>query len=272
MNIHSGEFPFSQVQFRYRHPLPGSAFENWVNQELSLGIGETHPWDKNIDFEINDVSVNFRKLSLYGHDPLQLSMVLQSIAKRQGINLLRSQREGIIQFGELTRQLSPNQELENDLLLEQFFNVFSDIFFNSALRGLCKVQFYPQISPQKHGECISPYHSLLGRQRIPENFASLINLKSRVTDARFQNMNPAKRPRKYLGTLLHEMLHAFLGIYICDGKRCSSRVECRNRYLTAIGRKGHKEEWQWAALEFEKAALALLGEELDIHRSLSFRK
>jgi hypothetical protein len=42
--------------------------------------------------------------------------------------------------------------------------------------------------------------------------------------------------------LLHEMLHAFLGIYTCNGLHCPSMVACKGRLREAIGDKGHKGE------------------------------
>lgn len=214
MSIHSGLIPYDQIKFQHGFPLPGTAFEQWAFQEVCPGSEERYPRDVLFDFNHLENTGTFRRLSLYGHNPLELSIVVQTIVRRRGRKLLRSQQEGILQFKELKAQLlgMPSQELEDKRLMDLFFKAFDNVFFNGALRGLCKIRFDPQESMTLRGKCVSPYKSLEKRRKIPDNYACLIILIRLDKDRRFQDRK--ERISKYLGTLAHESLHSFFLAYI----------------------------------------------------------
>jgi len=267
----SGKFPFNKVGFHHGYPVPDSEFHTWIMQQVKVGGPDGHPLNIDVDFELSDSSLHFQRLALYGHNPLHMSRMLQSIARRRDRNLLKSQQEGIARFEHLKSRITYDTVLEDGSLMNEIYDIFSEIFFNGTLRYLCKVEFDPEELSRCWGYCISPHNDPSGRQYIPDNVASLIRLHKLGQNPNFQD--PTKRLRQYTDTLLHEMLHAFLGIYTCmGGADCPSKIACEERFKEAIGFSGHRGQWQEAALEMEIAAPAFLGQEFYMNRDASLRE
>lgn len=100
---------------------------------------------------------------------------------------------------------------------------------------------------------------LPSRVTIPDNFAVLIEIRdlSKDNNGVFRN---TKRGL-YLGILLHEMLHAYFAIFLCQ---CTQK--CKASFTSAKGSSGHGQLWLEASLALEEATLPLLGMSLDIGR------
>lgn len=75
-------------------------------------------------------------------------------------------------------------------------------------------------------------------------------------------LNPNMRlhilsPRAVLCTLLHEMIHAYLGRYSCRGITCGSLI-CSELSRQNIGQSGHGRAWQYMAKAIEERLSDLL--------------
>jgi len=66
------------------------------------------------------------------------------------------------------------------------------------------------------------------------------------------------RTASLIGTLLHELVHAFLEYYSCDGFDCGQR-ECAVEVVDAYTRVGHGPAWQKLAAAIEEKCTSWLG-------------
>jgi hypothetical protein len=151
-------------------------------------------------------------------------------------------------------------KLERNDILHKFFEIFNNLFFYGSLKDYVKVEFQPpwDVNQEIDGYCVSSSIYFEPQDAIPDNFAALIVLKDYSGDGHYRNRN--SRMEFYLGTLLHEMLHAYFGIYLCQ---CST--SCRNSAtMTTMGNSGHCTLWLKSAYAIEQATVSLLGEGLDL--------
>jgi hypothetical protein len=194
------------------------------------------------------------------HSAQQLTHTLTSFLGHH--DLSRSQAAALYRFYLITIALKHNsyQKLEDDGILQDYFNMFNDIFFYGSLKDYTKVEFKTsqEMGFGCFGHCTSRWSPLNERRNIPDNFAALILFQNLSTELDF--CFRSARLSHYLGTLLYEMLHAYYGIYMC---RCNR--ECRKSgKLTVDGRTGHAQLWLEAAIAIERATIPLLGVRLDL--------
>jgi hypothetical protein len=154
--------------------------------------------------------------------------------------------------------LNPYKKVEENVIIRTYFQIFDRIFFFGALKGLVRVAFAP---PEEMGfslgRCATRY--LNSRALIPVNFAASIEI---IDFSQYEEVNLRNTKRDfYLGVLLHEMLHAYIAIYLCT---CNEG--CNALYGAAMGRSGHGDLWIDAAFAIEQATGPLLGMRLDLGR------
>jgi hypothetical protein len=154
---------------------------------------------------------------------------------------------------------SPFQKLEEESVMTNYYDIFNTIFFYGSLKDYVKVDFNLNglLEPGLLGLCSVPEDEL--PDPIPDNYAAWIQIVSLSE----QEDYPSKYTRlmAYLGTLLHEMLHAYFSVCVCT---CSPA--CLSSLNLSYGRSGHGPLWQQAALHIELATPRLLGVGLDIGR------
>jgi hypothetical protein len=93
----------------------------------------------------------------------------------------------------------------------------------------------------------------------PETSEADIRLSPTVCD--FMNVdNSARRTIYRIGTILHEVLHAYVESYSCDDELCRTRPDNRGYD------DGHGRAWQLIAVKLEEVAGQLLNIELDLGR------
>jgi len=68
-----------------------------------------------------------------------------------------------------------------------------------------------------------------------------------------------------LGTLLHELIHAFIGQFGCPGSRCKQR-SCQRRFDENYGCSSHARAWPWLAEAVERIPNYRLGVKVDLGR------
>jgi hypothetical protein len=154
---------------------------------------------------------------------------------------------------------SPFQKLEEDIVIANYYDLFNTIFFYGSLKDYVKVEFNQNglLEPGLLGLCSVPEGEL--PDPIPDNYAVWIQIVSLSE----QEDYPSKYTRlmAYLGTLLHETMHAYFSVCVCT---CSPA--CLSSLNLSYGRSGHGTLWQQAALHIELATPRLLGVGLDIGR------
>jgi len=259
MSIASKRFPSMElfpIRFRHGRVVRGSTFERQVNQDSHcrtenprlIHVGQSDDGSTRIDL-----------LEFAGHIPEQLNFTLKRFAERRGACRTRCQVAAISRFNIAIKEQS-HQILEDNCLLMEYFNIFDQIFFFGCLKGLVNVEFKLEMTNRDDfGICAHQHHDLASRQTIPDNFAASISIRNLSRDP---NYSPQRtRLEKYLGTLLHEMLHAYLGIYMCD---CCPR--CHQLSDRIMGTSGHGPTWHEAAFALEQATHPLIGRKLELGR------
>ncbi|KAH8679798.1 hypothetical protein BGZ60DRAFT_428098 [Tricladium varicosporioides] len=190
----------------------------------------------------------------FSFSPIELSGAIQSTRATFYIN--SSQRGGIREYRNL-RKASSLAIPEDVNVLKKYYLAFNRIFFMGALKNLCDIQLHPPNSFM-NGECYT--YITLDSEHIPPNSASMIRLYNRSQKPGYEDQE--YRLKCYLGTLLHEMLHAFLAIFSC---RCTT-FDCKSLFSDHVGCYGHLTAWQDAAHAIENATEVLLGERLCLSR------
>jgi len=150
-----------------------------------------------------------------------------------------------------------------DIILA-YFKLFDELFFQGRLGSICKLKF----EHQRPGDA-----SLLGHTDIlitsdcGNGHYKLKHCNILLFDRKHDYRRPRERLLDCLGTLLHEMCHAFIGIWGCTDTMCKTKIENR-------GKRGHGFAWQDIAYSVERACRdpGFLGLSLDLGRWQSLEK
>ena len=145
-------------------------------------------------------------------------------------------------------------------LLEEYYDVFNEIFFSTALRHnrsrfkmiKAGTDEWKKQKSSKLAYTTCNRSNVLSRHKVQ----AYIYILERV-----ENEPQAQRMEKYIESLLHEMIHAFIGIYTC------SCADCSNNYKPDVGKTGHGRTWQAIAYAVEIFCFNELGLELDLGRA-----
>jgi hypothetical protein len=78
--------------------------------------------------------------------------------------------------------------------------------------------------------------------------------------------NNDERMLGYIGTLVHELVHAYFRFYCCECEACMPRVRSIDEY----GIVGHGTVWQRVAYAVEKFCVKTLKIDIDLHRSNAY--
>ena len=149
---------------------------------------------------------------------------------------------------------------KNNDILGAFFNLFDKLFFFGTIKERCRVQF-SHVESRESG--LQGYSEVSPKGLIglgPPKLYGKIRLYS-------GNEKEPRRPERlirYLGTLLHEMIHTFLELWMCPHRDCSRRHE-------TSGVTGHGYLFLDISWALQKAAKdkGLLGLDLDLTNELS---
>jgi hypothetical protein len=134
------------------------------------------------------------------------------------------------------RRLTPAPE---DLhLLESYFNAFSNIIFGSALTPEnCALRFWYNEGHEKFAYVReAKIDDIFGLTQTYTNLLDGSKTCTIIICQRFRETeDPKERLRQYLGTLLHEMSHAYLHILAIDNGTTNG--------LEGVGLTGHTFPW-----------------------------
>lgn len=251
-------------KFHRGMPLKGRAFEAFVHEKRR----EDHLCPL---IPQGDEGQGSLALSFMNHTPHQLEMALTGyllINKDVSTNdeklKWNDSRSRELQLNAITRYKDMPKEAfwkpTSVLLsrLREYYDIYSDLFFFGSLKNLCLISI-ETAGIDCLGETI--FGAPDGESVIPQGYAATIKIKARYPEAPgFVNEEIMSH---YLETLLHEMLHAFFGIYSCQ---CSEA--CKNHFEDIVGQWGHHKAWQYAATVIEYAVFDLLKIEVTMDREI----
>jgi hypothetical protein len=131
--------------------------------------------------------------------------------------------------------------------LHQYSECLDDLFFGGLLKGFYKIRFVDdaKVLLEKWGSCDAHMHSSFPYSHGYELHIDIVN---RTHAHSFRCLDRPSQLKNYLGTLLHEMVHAVFGLYCCYD--CSL---CVTRFKDEVGTSGHSMAWQKLAMSIEHA-------------------
>ena len=129
------------------------------------------------------------------------------------------------------------EELPYGRKMEELIHALDELLFDGRIARLAYFEWWP-LSQDIRGNC-TPHTSSIRTRRSLARVVIRLNLDNRRTGV------------KILGTLLHEICHAFFQIYVCPKEICSIGDCATVRGWTTIGRTGHGYAWQKLATAVE---------------------
>jgi hypothetical protein len=217
----------------------------------------------------------FKNKGHYAHD---LSKMVEEACKNLGSDKMsKYQAEG---FGTLKKSMRPGAppkkngssflansgfELGKDWaasdekVLDNFYKKFDQLFFFGTMAGRCSWEIDWETNPNVLGYCQTNeefgYNTQVGG-RSPHQ-RSVIRLQ------RNHGQDRQKRLVEYLGVLLHEMCHSFMGTWSCDARSCFQNSEL-------VGVSGHGGAWQNTCVAVDEAVQKHFRLKLPFSRPISY--
>jgi hypothetical protein len=169
------------------------------------------------------------------HRATYLAEKLVSYSGRRGDKLTRLQKVALLRFhDDKVYYLRDHIEYTDHRVVNAYIALFDEFFFFGTLTSPCTFPF-------QHRRVEGRFGAVRPENRLGKYFNVLY-------DRLPEENTRYKRLRGYLGTLLHEMIHAFFRLWACDYDECS--------YIwDGIGKRGseHGVTWQDVAFALQKA-------------------
>lgn len=254
-NFHSPLPRIIRARFQYGLPQEDTDFARWVDEQKfeAKKTRADHP----AKFSITDLSAIY----IYTHSPIHLANLLENyLGKLSKSNLHPLEKEAIEEYHATTKVFaSRKKDLEDDVLLVEYFQISDELLFSGTLRSLCHLSFVREQDFDLLGQANYPVAS--GDFAVHIKIRDLFLFPTRVDRVK----SVKERLDEYRHTLLHEMTHAFFKIYSCQ------YVKCRDRFWShkGVGRRGHGKSWLRATLQLERATEVHFGVRYDLNRSFS---
>ena len=209
-----------------------------------------------------------RPFTLHRHRATYLAEKLESHSRRRGDQLTRLQKLALLRFhDDQVYDLRDHTKYNDSEVLKAYVDLFDELFFFGTLSSPCTFQFIGGREKGKFG-AVEYEYKVVGKDlsgdllRLPplrEKRCKLI-----LYDRLPEENTRYKRLRGYMGTLLHEMIHAFFKLWACDYDGCSSTWD-------GIGQRSseHGRAWQDVAYALENAVRdeKLLNLDLKLNRA-----
>jgi hypothetical protein len=189
------------------------------------------------------------------HRATYLAEKLVSFSSRRGDQLTRLQKLALLRFHDnKVYDLRDHIEYSDHKVVRAYIDLFDELFFFGTLSSPVRFRLEHKRIYGKFG-AVRPEYSLGKRCKVV------------LYDRLPEENTRYKRLRGYLGTLLHEMIHAFFRLWACDYDECSYTWD-------SIGKRGgeHGVAWQDVAFALEKAVRdeKLLNLDLKLDREAAF--
>jgi SprT-like family len=201
------------------------------------------------------VPPSIQKLEIGQHSPRDLVTHFKATSQRRRSQLSPLQKSAMKYFTNDLPQSLEVAKLSSEFLsyfprlnvvMWNYFDLFDQLFFFGSLQKYCKVVLSPDCNEGSKGDF-----------RYDEKSNDcIITIYDTLPESTFED-----RVQDYVGTLLHEMIHAFISIYSQRG----------DGYCPDHGYTGHGLAWQFIAHAAEQAVSdpKLLGLQLDLGRGSS---
>jgi hypothetical protein len=139
-------------------------------------------------------------------------------------------------------------------LMKSYFDIFNELFFFGSL-GPCELVFH-----HHSVEKVSGMHQISTTLSHRQPTLLPKDTLCRIVLWRCHEYENSPQPIKgYLGTLLHEMVHAALALYVC---MCDKK--CQQDATNSDGWTGHGHMWMRTASTIQVACDDILGELLNL--------
>jgi hypothetical protein len=186
------------------------------------------------------------QLKLSRHSPLDLAERVKEWSGRRDHNLNPRQRAtmGHYRTAQIFSTRNTGNYKEEDIL-EAYFKLVDDLFFGGTLAAYCKLNLIPTPRFENGG------HHKMGdcQKNTTEDFFGYIEKTCCIIRIWTRHDIADHRARRLaqLGTMIHEMIHAYFQIYSCENQVCRDKLE-------HLGKTGHGFAWQDAAYAIVIAA------------------
>lgn len=139
-------------------------------------------------------------------------------------------------------------EPEKIVHLEKAYDIFGNFFFSGRLHSDVFLEFMERYK--------DPKRAGFSRWRRTGRWKGIQRIEIYPMSS---PSHPGFRGEYYLGTLLHEMVHAFLAQNSCKAKQAEHSVGCKQLQDVNRGSLGHGRAFQWLARAIEEVAGRQLG-------------
>lgn len=202
----------------------------------------------------NDITQR-TKLVMGQHYAPDLAEKVMSWSRRTGNDLNSRQRAALKRYRRRTiYDLRRNSSYSDKDILRSFFDLFDDLYFGGYVKDRCKLAFSSRSARKERASGDTDWKwNTHGGELVVQCTLILYNI--------YYIRDREKRLRDYLGTLLHEMGHAFLSIYGYVHKSCKENIN-------SVGKAGHGYAWQDISYTLAKVTRdrSLLGLKLKLGR------
>jgi hypothetical protein len=192
-------------------------------------------------------SASSSRLRYGATSPEELLLFVKIECNRRNPGLSRSQNKALLR-GPLASTDLPRTKTKETFLTE-ILAIFDDLLFGSTVAARASLEFSGTRTPilsRTYGDTI-----LEAGHRVTITVETMVGIGKTHT----------QRLWHYAGTLLHEMVHAYIDLYISPGIRIP-------RFLAYTGQTGHGFLWQDIAYTVETAFNAMTGAKIDLGRQL----
>lgn len=181
------------------------------------------------------------------HNASHLADLLIHFSKRRNEQLTTLQKLSLHLFhSERAYDLRDAAEAPDGKVLAAYFELFDRLFFFGSLNGLCAITRSPRISSKNDFDGRTFYKENMGENNTPGavfrgDLICDIIISTQDLPSRYERL------RRYIGSLLHQMLHAFFQLWTCPRPHCFDKVYTN-------GEHRHWRIWQEVAFALEDAA------------------
>lgn len=157
---------------------------------------------------------------------------------------------------------------QDEIILEEYYEVFNEIFFSTTLQHNLSTfnmisagtdEWKKRKDDLAYTTDIRPFVS--SREEVQASI-HIFEIEESGNETRAQRM------QRYIETLPHEMIHAFIQIYTCGCADCVKKY----KVYEGEGKTGHGRIWQVMAYAVETFSCNELGLKLDLSRTHSLAK
>jgi hypothetical protein len=217
--VESDRTAFHNIKNSQKPRLRGNPFRIFKH---AVKMGWHKPHLKVDEHKLYSEDANKEVFTLHRHSAAELTRILVQNSKRRGNNLSPRQKKAFAAFfnSELL-DIRKDTEHSRHEVVEAYFHFFDDLFFFGSLRHRVELRIADRTSGGVVGLAggtrgLYKDDQILGMFDGRLKKAAVLSLFLRQEESRSRK----QALQEYRGTLLHEMIHAFLICWACDYEEC----------------------------------------------------